>query len=244
MRKHLVAAALFAEVIATLGGTANATVLTFDHFTDAAKTTYAANGTTILATYGDNVSDFDPAAPSGAFYFRYGSGGGTTPNITLGYRWITKADHTNSGTPEFQMWDPGYGDLSHVVYRFNGAPATWAGIMLFTPAAGYQVTLESFDIAGFGSSQTEYDYAVFKDFGTEGESTLWSDTSTAPGAGHLTLSPSITVQAGHTLALYFNADGNLGIDNVRFSESLIPEPASLALLIAATGVFTLRRERR
>lgn len=223
---------------------ARATVLTFDQFTDSAKTTYRANGLFTTDEYGDNVSDFDPAGVQpGGVYFRYGSAGGYTPNVSVDYRWIEKANHANSGIPEFLMWDTSYGDLSHVVYRGNGAMTTWAGIMLFTPAAGYQVTLESFDIAGYLADLSGYDYAVFRDFGTGSETSLWTDSSTAPGTGHLTLSPNITVQAGHTLALYINGDGSLGIDNVQFSESLIPEPASLALLIAG-GVLAVSRRRR
>jgi hypothetical protein len=220
----------------------SATVLTFDLFTDPGKTTYVANGTTIPGGYGDNVIDFDPAGPVGGTYVRYGSGGGFTPDVTLDYHWITKANHAEHFAPEFQTWHPQYGDLDHVVYRYNGSMATWAGIMIFTPAAGYQVTLETFDIAGYVADRGGYDYAVIQDVGLPGESTLWTNASTAPGTGHLTLSPSVTVQGGHTLSLYFNADGNLGIDNVRFTQSLIPEPASAALLLAGAGLL-LRRTR-
>jgi len=222
---------------------AHATVLTFDQYTDAAKTTYRANGATLLAQYGDNVTDFDPAGVQpGGVYYRYGSGGGFTPDVTLEYRWVEKANHSNVGVPEFQMWDSQYGDLAHIVYRYNGVMTQWAGIMIFTPAAGYQVTLESFDIAGYVAARSGYDYAVYRDFGP-GETLLWSDSSTAPGTGHLTLSPNITVQAGHTLALYFNADGNLGIDNVRFSQSPLPEPASVALFAVGLGVAFTRQRR-
>src|SRR5262245_43537828 len=81
-----VAAALcaFASAVAT----ASATSLTFDIYTNAAKTITPSGSPYMPQSYGDNVTDFDPAglftAPfgGGSFYGRYGTNGGYTPGVT------------------------------------------------------------------------------------------------------------------------------------------------------------------
>jgi hypothetical protein len=238
---------------------ADATVLTFDVFTDPAKTTFAQNNV-INQGYGDNVTDFDPAGPVNGKYVRYGSGGGATPNVAVSYRYWYIPDPTDpnpgvNGETNGYLWNEDYGDLTNVIYDNF---ANWLTEVRFTAAPGYQVTLESFDIAAWPSTVNNTSLAgmtvkAVTDANSPGSVTLWSagpdgavlvrgDVAGVDVHDHYT--PNVTVQSGTTLSLLYGDHGNLGIDNIRFSQSLIPEPASLALLAGAMVVSASRRRPR
>jgi hypothetical protein len=230
-----------------LTSSAQATVLTFEFFTDAAKTTTPANALKMIQSYGDNVTDFDPAAAATeGHYVRYGSGGGATPNVAVEYRYHNVNVPTDNALTGVVIYDTGFGDLQNVIY--NAQPQPWALEIRLIPQAGYKVTLESFDLAGYLTDRVVPTMAATQDLTTVSAVDLWGPLNnfTIPGgATHNHYTPGVTVESGHWLSLYFGPDvgGVRGIDNVRFSQSPLPEPASLAFLTLG-GAAMLRRRAR
>ena len=210
-----------------------ATVLTFDY-------PGAVNGTPIPQTYGDNVAALDP---------QYGSGGGLTPNITVSYAAYQNNDLTGLvGTDAF--WSTGYGDLTGVSY---GNPNGYYASFTLTPAAGYSVTLESFDFAGYlpnaggypGQSGVNELVRIF-----DGAALVYDVSPTLfPFVGHDSLTPMIT--SANSITILFGADWNGAIDNIQFSQPGqtpttpgVPDGGlTLALLgMSITGLGLMRRK--
>jgi hypothetical protein len=76
--------------------------------------------------------------------------------------------------------------------------------------------------------------------GPDGAVTVNGRIAGVPTHDHYT--PNVTVPSGTTLSLlYAYKNGNVGVDNLRFSESPIPEPASLALTFAGASLLLFRR---
>lgn len=231
-----------------LANSVHATVLTWDIFSDAAKTTYVSTGAFIYDSYGDAVSDFNPAAAdSNGRYNTYGSTGGYTPDINATYQYRPDNLVSNPG-PSGYLWSSGYGDLNWVMwYSYGGIPAYQE--MLFTPAPTAQVSILSFDMAGWGNitGQTVkiVEYAVADDPSTW--TTLWSagpdGSITHPGTGHNAYTPNVTGSLGKQVSILWGHDGaNTAIDNIVFSQA-VPEPGSIALLVLS-GLIPLRRVRK
>lgn len=173
------------------------------------------------ATYGDRVS---------VFGLGYGSEGGATPNITL--------DFVPEGSQPFSVYNSGYATLQ---YALGHSSFNVPGQVRFTPDAGWDVVLQGFDIAAWsqasyansririvdGSGTTRYDSGLF----TFGPNTVL----------HLAPAP---IRSSGPLTVFVNDFGDLGIDNVVFSQvSSVPELPPLALLLAGLGVPGLMRTR-
>jgi hypothetical protein len=232
----LLIAALLASVVSV-----RATQLTFDIYSDSAKTTLIPQGSYIPLAYGDNVTDFDPAGPIGGQYFRYGTNGGYTPDISLEYGWIEVANPTTShGLFGPQLWYSGYPGLTNVAYPVFGA--SYYNYIAFTPTAGV-AKLVSFDVARYlGGSEGGFTLKVVQNAFTPTPQTLWA---AAPDGGVTigaltTYSPNVNVDPGSTLYLIFGSNGNLGLDNITFTG--VPEPS--AMLLAGLGALALGLRRR
>ena len=216
--------------------TAQASILTFDQFTDAAKTTRIANNLLANQFYGDNITDFSPTSPVGGQYVNYGSGGGLTPNISVAYRWYdtlqpTNPNPDNNGPGGVFGWNTGYGGLLYVVFS---DPDTlnrmrWLSEIQFTPEPGYQVRINSFDFAGYLGEQGGQTLKIVADANSIGAQTLWSaaaDGNVVFPATAATLSPTITGAPGQTLSILWGFSDRSGLDNISFSQvRTVPEPS-------------------
>jgi len=229
---------------------AAATVLTFDIFDDAPKTDRFNNAVFIPQSYGDNVSDFSPTGASvEGKYYNYGSAGGFTPNVKVEYRFWQTTDPTNpspgnNGPPNGLMWDTGYSTLNYVVYNAYGP--TWLQEMRLTPDPGYRVTLESFDAAGYLSASGAHTLKILQNANSAVAPFMWSagpDGTVVFPAVVSNYVVNVSVESGNTLSLLYGRNGNAAVDNIVFSQSLIPEPSSVALL-ALSGWTLLRWRRR
>ena len=178
------------------------------------------------AGYGDNVS----GPTTGAYSY---GGAADTPNVTVDFDGL-------------QLWDTGYDGLTNVAYVDSGAgnsrPPFGTASVTFTADPGFLVRLESVDLAGF---QGNFDFDSITVTG--GDAPFSQNNVPAPGDAANTLSfGGIT---GQQLVLTFNdADSaeSAGIDNLRFGQVAVPEPAGLTLLAAAVaaGAACIRRRRR
>lgn len=183
------------------------------------------SGKPVPAGYGDNVSSIS----TGSFTYRQGTEGWSS-NVTADFSSTT------------YVWAQGLGDLTPanqtaVVYGKNG-PIT----VTLTAAPGYTVTLFDMDLAGEKSDRTSPEITVKNQ---EGATLFLQENVVAPqiGHNHFSFGPGIT---GQTLILNIDTTGTYngyGMSNLRFEQSVIPEPASLSLLtLGAVGLLARRRK--
>lgn len=173
------------------------------------------------ATYGDRVSVFGPG---------YGSAGGATPNITL--------DFVPSNGQAFGVYTAGYATLQNALgHRNFDVP----GQVRFTPDPGWDVVLQGFDIAGW----TQSSFANSRIRIVDGSGTMRYDSGLFTFGPNTVLHlPSAPIRSSGPLTLFVNDFGDLGIDNVVFSQvSSVPEAPPLALLLAGLGVLGMVRAR-
>jgi hypothetical protein len=195
---------------------ASATVLTFDF------------GGGFSPNYGDNVSSLTFGG-SGS----YGAAGGFTPNVVTDY------------LGSVGNWPSGYGNLTNIIYEVDSG-----GIMNVKLLAdpGYAVSLDSFNLAAFGTNYSINSVQVLD----TNSSALYSASNVLISSSTFTdfdfsssplVSPSLTIRFDAS-NLGFDGD-NIALDNVQFSQLLVPEPQSIALaILAGLSFIFLRRKWR
>lgn len=208
--------------LATSAGAAQATTLNFDD----------------LALFAFIPQDYgDRATGTAADAFVYGEGEGYTPNVVVEYT------TTNTPTP-FNVWD-GYGDLSRALGHNQFSVL---GDLVLRPDAGFRVVLHSFDLGAFQGNYTNSRVQVLDLDGTSLFDTGVFTALLAPagaGPGHYTFPDNGPVSSGNGLRIVVTEFGDLGLDNISFSQTPVPVPAALPLFASAlAGIAALRRRRR
>lgn len=232
-------------VVLVATGHSAATVLTFDIFTDPAKTTRIANNSILNVMYGDNVSDFDPAEPVGAHYVRYGSGGGITPNVSVAYWFYVRATGGIDGEGSSTTWGSTtqYGGMDNVVYARNGT--TYYSQIEFIPEPGYSVRINSLDYGGWLTDQPGLTLKIVANANGPDARLLWQAGPdggvTFPGT-YASVTPMTLGRPGEKISLIWGGSNLAAIDNLSFSQFL-PEPATAALLALGLGACCTRRAR-
>jgi len=220
----------------------SAAVLTFD-------IAHNVQNEAIFTDYGNRISSFNTGN------YSYGTAGGLTPHISISYNSNVTAPTQCSfadSTPCVYWWDNGLGDLTNVIAQgATSGPSMGVIQITLTADPGYLVTLNSFDLTGwpFEGYPTETISSVTVGYG--GSYAFSQNNVVVPFAnnGHITIAPNVT---GHTLMLTINANNlpyyfadNIALDNLEFSQSSNPEPATLSLCgLALVSIGFLRRRRR
>jgi hypothetical protein len=144
-------------------------------------------------------------------------------------------------TPQSLLWwATAYNNLYGVAWS-NGSDAdSRARIEIKALQPGQAVTLSSFDLGGyaFATRSTKVNiYAI------GGSTPLFSFTGDV-GNGSVSatsFSPNITVAGGLWIE-WADSAFNVGIDNIQYSVSAVPEPASVLLMLAGVaGLLAARR---
>jgi hypothetical protein len=187
---------------------------------------------TIPADYGSRVT----ANTQNGYHY---GGTANTPNIVASY--VNAAG-----------WPSGYGDLTNVCYPF-GATNPILSIKL-TADPGYRVALQSFDLAGWPSTDYTINSVQVRDGNGSvlylAPNLLVQGDSVGPQHTALSFAPlvsstlQISVDATNITAS-FGAE-NIGLDNLRFSQVPVPEPASFVIAVCASvvGCVVLLSRRR
>ncbi|MDZ7890646.1 MAG: PEP-CTERM sorting domain-containing protein [Rhodoferax sp.] len=166
--------------------------------------------------------DFNGAVSNGVSLAQtYGDG----PTWDVTYRDLTTPSSSLLG------WTTGYQGTRDVLYS-GTSDANSHGRITIAPYAGYQVTLNSFDLTpylpnnplGFSSQ-----WAVYAAGGTP------SFASVGPLTTLTTFSPALSSTTGVVIEWKTSAY-DMGIDNIRFTVTAVPEPETYALLLAGLGV--------
>lgn len=186
----------------------------------------------------------------------YGDNTGTTPNITVEYGIIDSAGNPNP-TKYIKYWDTGYGDLNHVAWAQCGY---CLGQITLIPEPGYSVTLNSFDLGGWGDRPNQTIRIVYDDQTLDYSPFLVEGSLTdGDGKGHssfdnlgITSDGAIRIQFGNLSG----GSGWIAVDNISFDQIANPiittelapvpqpEPASLLLLgfgLSGLGGISWRR---
>lgn len=183
------------------------------------------NGLQLDQNYGDRVTS---TSQNG---FSYGqTTSGFTPNVEVSYN-------------DLFHWDGSYGDLSDVVYS-----AEQLTNISFVADAGFEVLLYGFDLAGWPNATYVIPSITVRD---GNGSTLYFESDVvvngdAQGTGHSSIFFGVPLRAAE---LHLEIDSSpffaslVGIDNVRFAQTVsVPEPSSAILLIAfGAYVSAIRR---
>jgi hypothetical protein len=207
---------------------AYATVLTFDNV-DPDNAPY--NGQVIPFDYGDrvNASNADSGGRTG-FDLMHGA----TPNVAVQ---MFTANYSNwSLLDNLFVWRFQYADLTDVAYHSYLQGARF----IFTADPGYYVRLHSFQMGGWRGDYT----LPFLEVLVDGNPVFTQTNVAISGTTANTFSFDPNVVRGGVIEIRFGNEWNVAIDNIGFSQELIPEPASLTLLGAGLAGLALRRRNK
>jgi hypothetical protein len=210
----------FVLTAATVAAASQATILTFD----------MANVTGDGALMPQDYGDFVTATTMGNY--SYGMGTGFTPDVNVDY-----------GPHDLNLWNDGYNDLHKVVENENDGENGYD--IIFTPNPIITMTIQSFDFGNWGGAVTLPGISI-----RDQQGILWQQTNinvpASSATGHLTFTPNIS--SNQRLYLHVDTTGlggnsdNMGMDNIAFSQTSVPEPATMSAL--AIGALALLRKRR
>lgn len=218
MKNLLPAATLFGLIAA-----AQATIITFDSSFTPSPIPY---------DYASRVdgSGFDIGS-RGAFNLTHGA----TPNIAVD---MFTADANRNLIGSLSRWGSGYGSLVNVAYHAYEQYA----VIRFTADAGYWARLHAFKMAGWPNTDRTLPLLEI----CVDNSVVFSQTNVAiTGTGFNLFSFDPNVYKGDSVEIFFGNDWNVGIDDIEFSQEVVPEPASgLMLLTGLTGFISRVRSRK
>lgn len=147
------------------------------------------------------------------------------------------APYTGSGT--LNWWDAGYNTLHGVLYA-GASDAHSSARIDFVPQAGQVVSLSRFDLGSYGGVAHTTSVTV----SAIGGPVLFSFDGIIPtGNSATTLFPGVSSASGLSI-LWHDSAYNVGIDNIHFSVSAVPEPSSYAMLaggLLLIGAIARRR---
>jgi hypothetical protein len=159
---------------------------------------------------------------------------GATPNVAVQMFTANYSDW--SLHRDLFVWVTDFADLTDVA---NHEP-DYAARFIFTADPQWYVRLHSFQMAGW-----RYDQPLpFLQVLVDGNPVFTQTNIVISGTTANTFSFDPNVVKGRVIEIRFGNNWDVGIDNIGFSQELIPEPASLTLLGAGLAGLALRRRNK
>jgi hypothetical protein len=164
---------------------------------------------------------------------------GATPNVQVRMFSANYQDGSWNRLNTLARWGGGYANLVNVAYHF---PSNQGARFIFTADSGYWVRLHSFQMGGWPNRDQPLPFLQVL---VDGNPVFTQQDITISGSTADTFSFDPNVVKGGVIEIRFGGNWNVGIDNIGFSQELIPEPASLLALGAGlAGLMGLRRRAR
>jgi hypothetical protein len=143
-------------------------------------------------------------------------------------------------------WDTGYNDLTNVMYGPTSLNNYDPLLIDFLALTSGGVTLNSFNLGNYNgeadASGTQYKVIDLADNSVLYDSGLF--TVAFPGPAPL-FSPNLSSTVGIRLEILADSNGKIAIDNIAFSGSAVPEPATIVIWgIGAFGMGLVARRRK
>jgi PEP-CTERM motif len=222
-------------------------VINFDDISVTANGNGGGGSPTVGATYGSIASEVTLGWGTTAIQGASGANFKIWDSNVL----TQAANEWNTTSPFARTTTDGTGDSNHGYGAYTGSGSARDTITItFTAAAGWTVTLNSFKLGTFGGTNAGVlgvDTAAnlgtalsVSASGGTGSFTPVSNQSYATGS--TTYSPAVTSAIGGVLTLTYSASNSVAIDDINFTTTFVPEPASMGLL--AIGGFGLMGRRR
>jgi hypothetical protein len=136
------------------------------------------------------------------------------------------------------FWADAYSGLVAVAYGDSNNTPT----ILIVPTAGNMVTLAGFDIGAWPNTTRNSQVTVID----LASGTALVNTGAIAIPGNVPTNFSINASSGAGFLINFGPDGfDVGIDNIAFTTSVVPEPGSWALMaLGLAGVAAVARRRQ
>ncbi|GIV04987.1 MAG: hypothetical protein KatS3mg016_0562 [Fimbriimonadales bacterium] len=204
----------------------HATVINFDNLT-------LSNGQSIPEDYADRVNSSGiDSQGRGGYNLTYGE----TPNVQVQMFTADYAGGSWARLGGLKFWATQYSNLQNVAYH---DPSNQGARFILTADSTYYVQLHEFQMGGWPNTNRTLPFLQVL---VDGNPVYTQTNVSISGSSATTFSFDPTVVKGGAIEIRFGGDWNVGIDNIGFSQELVPEPASLFVL--SGGLAELLRARR
>lgn len=147
--------------------------------------------------------------------------------------------NANTDNTSLQFWSTSYNQLEDILWA-GGNDSNSRGRITLAATDGYFINLDSLDLGAYPSSARYTHLTVSNGIDTyafEGAVGTGNLASTFSAFGAAGIGSNITIE-------WYNSAYNVGIDNIHYTVMAVPEPASLAMLMAGLGLLGLMRIRK
>jgi hypothetical protein len=142
-----------------------------------------------------------------------------------------------------RWWNTDYSNLYGVAWADGGDPNSRARIEIKALQPGQGVTLTDFDLGAWPNTSRSTTVNVFAIGGGTPLYTFSGTVGTGGGVAPTHFSVSASAAGGLWIEWQDSAY-NVGIDNIQYTVNAVPEPGTLATLLAGIGVVGLLVRRR
>jgi MYXO-CTERM domain-containing protein len=140
-----------------------------------------------------------------------------------------------------RWWDTSYNNLYGVLWA-DGSDSNSLGRIDLAPAAGQFVTLNSFELGAWINTTRDTNVAIY-DLASGEALYTFSGAVGSAATGATLFTPAVSSTSGLRIEWRDSAH-NVGIDNVAFTVSAVPEPAAWALWGAGVLALAAGARRR
>lgn len=162
---------------------------------------------------------------------------GPTPQIAVQMFTANYTNNTWGQIGSLFLWGSGYANLQNVAYH---SPSSEGARFVFQADANWWARLHGFQLGGWLIDRT----LPFLQVLVDGSPVLTEQNVLISGTTAKTYTFDPNVTKGSVVEIRFGGDWNVGIDNIAFSQEVIPEPATVIALGAGLAGLALRRRKR